>query len=141
MDFQDKQSQPSTTMHLQTATTVKPANAAGALETVPERIREIAMMRGLGYSFREIADEFCVTPQAISLMLARHKKSVKSLRGAAELTVLSSRAANALGRLKVRSREEARRMDVIGSLKGTRNCGRKTISEIEHWLDQGRGAR
>jgi len=141
MDLQDKQHESSTNMHLQTSTIDKPANGTGALETVPERIREIAMMRGLGYSFREIADEFCVTPQAVSLMLARHKKTVKSLRGAAELTVLSSRAANALGRLKVRSREEARRMNVVESLRGTRNCGRKTISEIEHWLDEGQSAQ
>lgn len=141
MDFQDKQNQPSTTMHLQTATIEKPTHAVGALETVPERIREIAMMRGLGYSFRQIADQFCVTPQAVSLMLARHKKTVKSLRGATELTTLSSRAANALGRLNVRNREEARRMNVIESLKGARNCGRKTLSEIEHWLDEGQSAQ
>lgn len=128
------------TMHLQTATVDKPNAVQSALDAVPERIREIAMMRGLGYSFRQIAEEFSVTPQAISLMLSRHKKTVKSLRGATELTTLSSRAANALGRLNVRNREEARRKDVVASLKGSRNCGRKTISEIEHWLDEGRSS-
>ena len=137
MDPTDTQNEPSETMHLQTAVLDQPSKTHSALETVPERIREIAMMRGLGYSFRQIADQFCVTPQAVSLMLSRHKKTVKSLRGATELTTLSSRAANALGRLNVRNREEARRMNVIQSLKGSRNCGRKTISEIEHWLDEG----
>ena len=129
-------------MHLQTTAMMDRPNPSNpTLDTVPERIREIAMMRGLGYSFRQIADQFCVTPQAVSLMLARHKKTVKSLRGATELTNLSSRAANALGRLNVRNREEARRMNVIQSLKGARNCGRKTISEIEQWLDEGQSAQ
>lgn len=97
------------------------------------------MLRGLGYAFREIARQYNVTPQAVSLMLSRHKKSIKSLRGAKELAVLSSRAVNALGRLGITSREEARRRNALELLKGARNCGRKTINEIEHWLDQGKG--
>lgn len=141
MDPTDTPNKPSETMHLPVATVDRASKARPALENVPERIREIAMMRGLGYSFRQIAEEFYVTPQAVSLMLSRHKKTVKSLRGATELTTLSSRAANALGRLNVRNREEARRMNVIESLKGSRNCGRKTISEIEHWLDEKRIAQ
>lgn len=124
-------------MHLQTELIDSPNPGNPALEGVPERIREIAMMRGLGYSFRQIAEQFCVTPQAISLMLSRHKRSLKSLRGATELTNLSSRAANALGRHHIRSREEARRMNVVELLKDARNCGRKTISEIERWLEDG----
>jgi transposase len=138
MDYPEKQHQPAIEMHLQTSS---PTHANPVLENVPERIREIAMMRGLGYSFRQIAEHFCVTPQAVSLMLARHKATVKSLRGATELTTLSSRAANALGRHRIRSREEARRRDAIALLKGSRNCGRKTISEIERWLDEGTVAR
>ena len=108
------------------------------VETVPQRVREIAMLRGLGYSFREIARQYHVTPQAVSLMLARHKKTVKLLRGATELTVLSSRAVNALGRLGLVSREEARRSNALELLKSARNCGRKTLAEIEHWLDGGK---
>ena len=92
------------------------------------------MLRGLGYSFREIARQYHVTPQAISLMLSRHKKSAKSLRRATELTVLSSRAVNALGRLKILNREEARRRNALELLTGARNCGRKTLVEIEQWL-------
>jgi len=125
-------------MHLQTPS---PTQTNPVLDNVPERIREIAMLRGLGYSFRQIAEHFCVTPQAVSLMLARHKATVKSLRGATELTTLSSRAANALGRHHIRSREEARRRGAIALLNGSRNCGRKTISEIERWLDEGTGDR
>ncbi len=106
------------------------------VEPVPQRVREIALLRGLGYSFREIARQYHVTPQAISLMLSRHKKSAKSLCKATDLTVLSSRAANALGRLRIANRDEARRCNALELLKGARNCGRKTLAEIEHWLDE-----
>jgi hypothetical protein len=78
------------------------------VEPVPQRVREIAMLRGLGCSFREISRQYHVTPQAISLMLSRHKKCAKSLCKATELTVLSSRAVNALGRFRIGSREEGR---------------------------------
>lgn len=105
------------------------------VESVPQRIREIAMLRGLGYSYREISDQYHVTPQAVSLMLSRHRKGVESLRNATELTTLSSRAVNALGRLGIVSREEARRRNALELLKGASNCGRKTLAEIEHWLD------
>ena len=43
------------------------------------------MLRGLGYSFREIGKQFSVTPQAVSLMLSRHRRSLKSLGTAVEL--------------------------------------------------------
>ena len=104
------------------------------VEPVPHRVREIAMLRGLGYSFREIARQYHVTPQAISLMLSRHKKNAKSLCKATDLTVLSSRAVNALGRLKIFSREEARKCHAMELLKGARNCGRKTLEEIAAWI-------
>lgn len=128
-------------MHLQNDTVDRPNPAVCALENVPERVREIAMMRGLGYSFRQIGEQFCVTSQAVSLMLSRYKKTAIPLGGATELSTLSPRAANALGRLHVHSREEARRMNVLGRLKGARNCGPKTIAEIEHWLDERRSAQ
>lgn len=101
---------------------------------VPWRIREIAMLRGLGYTFREIAGPLGVSPQAVSLMLSRFRRSEKSLRGAIELGSLSPRAVNALGRLGIRSRAEARDCSVLERLKGTRNCGRKTIEEIKKWI-------
>ena len=114
-------------------------STSNQLDAVPQRIREIAMLRGLGYSFRQIAQQFSVTPQAISLMLSRHRKSLKSLRGALELSNLSARAVNALGRHGIRTREEARHQSVLGLLKNERNCGRKTLEEIEQWLDGGNG--
>jgi predicted transcriptional regulator len=133
--------QQSITMHHQTADlTVSATNSpSNHLDAVPQRIREIAMLRGLGYSFRQIAQEFSVTPQAVSLMLSRHRKTLKSLRGAFELNNLSARAVNALGRHGIRTREEARRQSVLEMLKNERNCGRKTLGEIEQWLDGGNG--
>lgn len=102
---------------------------------VPWRIREIAMLRGLGYSYREIARPLGVTPQAVSIMLSRHRRSIKSLRGAMELGNLSCRAVNALARHGIRTREEARRHDALSLLKNARNCGSKTIDEIRSWID------
>jgi hypothetical protein len=104
-----------------------------ALAEVPERVRQIAMMRGLGYSYREIAGPFSVTPQAVSLMLMRHRRSLKSLRGAMELSALSPRAVNVLGRHGIRTREQARQANVLERLAGERNCGRKTMGEIARW--------
>ena len=106
------------------------------LGEIPERVRQIAMMRGLGYSYREIAGPFSVTPQAVSLMLTRHRRSLKSLRGAMELTALSPRAVNALGRHGIRTREQARQARVLERLADERNCGRKTIDEISRWIEE-----
>lgn len=109
---------------------------AAALDGVPQRVREIAMLRGLGYSFREIATPLHVSPQAVSLMLSRHRRALHSLRGAMELSNLSARAVNALGRHGIHTREEARRRDVLALLKNARNCGRKTLEEIAQWIGE-----
>lgn len=128
------------TMHLQSEQLAAPAaGLTSNLDAVPQRIREIAMLRGLGYSFRQIAEQFSVTPQAVSLMLSRHRRTIKSLRGALELRNLSPRAVNALGRHGIRTRDQAREKDVVALLKGERNCGRKTLEEITHWLDGDNG--
>lgn len=110
------------------------------VDPVPQRVREIAMLRGLGYTFREIARQYNVTPQAISLMLARHRRAMGSLRGSLELSHLSARAVNALGRHGIRSREEAIRVNVLNLLKSARNCGRKTLDEISEWIGQNAGS-
>ena len=108
--------------------------ASDTIESLPQRVREIAVLRGLGYSFREISRQFKVTPQAASLMLSRHRRSLKSLAGSKELTELSARAVNALGRHKISTREQAKRADILQLLRHERNCGRKTFEEIEHWI-------
>jgi len=104
------------------------------LDEVPERVRQIAMMRGLGYSYREIAGSFSVTPQAVSLMLMRHRRALKTLRGAMELSALSPRAVNVLGRHGIRTREQARQANLLERLANERNCGRKTSDEIARWI-------
>jgi hypothetical protein len=102
---------------------------------LPQRIRDIATLRGLGYTFREISKQFKVTPQAISLMLSRHRRVIKKLRGAVELAGLSPRAVNALGRHGIRSRAAAFEINVLELLKGERNCGNKTLDEIRRWIN------
>jgi hypothetical protein len=106
------------------------------LGEIPERVRQIAMMRGLGYSYREIAGPFSVTPQAVSLMLTRHRRALESLRGAMEFSALSPRAVNVLGRHGIRTREQARQANVLERLAGERNCGRKTMDEIARWMEE-----
>lgn len=69
-------------------------------------MRQIAIMRGLGYSYREIAGLFSVAPQAVSLMLMRNRRSLKSLCGATELSALSRSDVNVLGRHRIRTREQ-----------------------------------
>lgn len=126
-----------TTMHLQSENVAATAMMQSTnLDAVPQRVREIAMLRGLGYSFRQIAEQFSVTPQAVSLMLSRHRHCLRSLRGAVELSNLSARAVNTLGRHGIRSRKQARRHNILQSLAGARNCGRKTIDEIARWMDE-----
>jgi len=117
-------------------TTIQPALHPATLGDIPERVRQIAMLRGLGYSYRQIAGPLQVTPQAVSLMLTRHRRSLKSLRYAMELSSLSARAVNVLGRQGIHTREQARRANVIALLAGERNCGRKTTDEIGRWMAQ-----
>jgi hypothetical protein len=112
------------------------ASRPRTLDEIPERVRQIAMMRGLGYSYREIAGPFSVTPQAVSLMLMRHRRALKSLRGAMELSALSPRAVHVLGRHGIRTREQARQANVLERLAGERNCGRKTMDEIVRWITE-----
>lgn len=118
-----------------TDTTLERSSAA-TLEELPQRIRDIATLRGLGYTFREISKQFEVTPQAISLMLSRHRRGIKKLRGAVELAGLSARAVNALGRHGIRSRTAAFENNVLELLQGERNCGKKTLEEIRRWMDE-----
>ena len=103
-------------------------------DNIPHRVRDIAMLRGLGYSFREIAQQLNITPQAVSLMLARHRRSLVTLKDSMELSNLSARAVNALGRHGVSTLAQAREKNILSLLQGERNCGRKTLEEIERWV-------
>lgn len=105
-----------------------------ALEFSAGRVRDIAALRGLGFSYREIASHYGVTPQAISLLLARSRKQMKAIGGDPELANLSARACAALQRLGVHTREEAIAANVLERLAHARNCGRKTLEEIGDWI-------
>ncbi len=113
------------------------ANDLPSLDALPVRIREIAVLRGLGYSFREIGRRFGVTPQAASVMLARHRRSLDLATRPSGLNNLSGRAANVLGRYGIGSRQEALGRAVLELIGNERNCGRKTIDEIRRWLGNG----
>ena len=112
-------------------------NGLAATEEIPLRVREIAMMRGLGFSFREIGGEFGISPQAVSLMLSRHRRAAKSLGPDSPFRGLSSRAVNVLGRHAIRTRDDARARNIVAVLPQERNCGKKTAEEIERWLAAG----
>lgn len=105
-----------------------------SIDALPERIRVIATLRGLGYTFREIGEQLNVTPQAVSLMLSRHRRALVKLKGAFDFAKLSARAVNVLGRHGIRSRLEANDPDFLLALQRERNCGRKTREEIERWI-------
>jgi len=125
------------TMHQQSEKMATPAASPSLnIDAVPQRVREIAMLRGLGYSFRQISGQFNVTPQAVSIMLSRHRRCLKALRGSIELNHLSPRAVNALARHGISTRDEARRKNAAGLLANSRNCGRKTLAEIEAWMNE-----
>jgi len=114
-----------------------PTAACDVIDAIPVRVRDMATLRGLGYSLREIGGLFGITPQAVSAMLTRYQRSFEDIGNAVELRGLSARAVNALGRHGIRSRDEARRNRALDLLSNERNCGRKTLEEISRWLAQG----
>lgn len=111
--------------------------ASEALNFTAGRVRDVAALRGLGFSYREIAAHYGVTPQAIALLLIRNRRQMKAIGGSPELANLSVRACAALQRLGVRTRREALAGDVLPRLGNARNCGRKTLEEISDWLAAG----
>jgi hypothetical protein len=115
-----------------------PSRVELTLDQLPDRVRDVAALRGLGFTYREIGDHFGLTAQAAAIMLVRHRGQMKRIRSSSDLTGLSPRAANALARLGIRSREHARQFlnlpDHLGTL---RNCGTKTVRELEGWLRVG----
>jgi DNA-binding transcriptional ArsR family regulator len=103
---------------------------------MPSRVREVALLRGLGYTFREIARQLDVSPQAVTHTLSRYRRSAKALEGTAELQGLSARARSFLSDLGISCRAEAHGKDVLMLLRGRANCGRKTLDEIAAWLGE-----
>jgi prepilin-type N-terminal cleavage/methylation domain-containing protein len=111
-----------------------PVSPEQALQFSAGRVRDVAALRGLGFSYREIAKHYGVTPQAISLLLTRNRRQMKAIGGSPELANLSARACSALQRLGVQSRQDALAADVLQRLSHARNCGRKTLEEIADWI-------
>ena len=107
------------------------------LDGIPLFIRNVAAWRGLGFSYRQIAKNHGVSPQAMAVMLAREKARLNAQAEESEFSGLSPRAVNCLGRLGIGSRTAARNMDNLETLlQAQRNCGGKTIREIIRWADQ-----
>lgn len=104
------------------------------LAKLPRRVRDIATLRGLGYTCMEIGRRFAITPQAVSATLARHHRRMGDFDARKDMLELSARAANALSRIGVNSRADAIKRDVFVLLRRERNCGEKTLEEIRIWL-------
>jgi hypothetical protein len=114
-----------------------PPGADDIFAKLPGRVRDIATLRGLGYTCMEIGRRFGITPQAVSATLARHHRHVGDFGQRKEMLELSARAANVLTRIGINTRAEARGRDIFALLRRERNCGEKTIAEIRCWLESG----
>jgi len=112
-----------------------PPDADDIFAKLPGRVRDIATLRGLGYTCMEIGRRFGITPQAVSATLARHHRRVGDFGQRKAMLELSARAVNALTRLGISTRAEARGRDIFTLLRRERNCGEKTIDEIRRWLE------
>ncbi|MEX1114505.1 MAG: hypothetical protein WEB53_04600 [Akkermansiaceae bacterium] len=103
-------------------------------EDLPRRILQIAALRGLGYPLRTIGQNYGVTPQAISVLLARHKAALRAARNHAGRRGLPLRVVNVLGHLRIKDRTVTEWEE---RLRGLRNCGQKAIAEIRAWAADG----
>jgi hypothetical protein len=108
--------------------------AADVLSELPGRVRDIATLRGLGYTCMEIGRRFGITPQAVSATLARYHRRMTDLGARQDMLELSGRAVNALSRIGVNSRADALNRDVFVLLRRERNCGEKTLEQIRRWI-------
>lgn len=116
-----------------------PPGADDVLAKLPGRVRDIATLRGLGYTCVEIGRRFGITAQAVSATLARHHRRIGDFGPGSDLLELSARAANALARVGINSRADTGR-DIFALLRRERNCGEKTLDEIRRWLERGEKA-
>ena len=117
-----------------------PPRPDGALAKLPARVRDIATLRGLGFTCLEIGRRFGITPQAVSATLSRHHRRIDDMKGCPEMSELSGRSVNALSRIGVNSRAEACGRDIFTLLLRERNCGAKSLEEIRRWLERGGAA-
>jgi hypothetical protein len=113
-----------------------PPGAEDILAKLPGRARDIATLRGLGYTCMEIGRRFGITAQAVSATLARHHRRIGDFGAGSEMLELSARAANALTRIGIERRADAHGRDVFALLRRERNCGEKTLEEICRWLER-----
>ena len=114
-----------------------PPGADDILGRLPGRVRDIATLRGLGYTCMEIGRRFGITPQAVSATLARHHRRIGDFGQRQDMLELSARASNALTRIGIESRADVRGRDIFALLRRERNCGEKTLDEIRRWLERG----
>lgn len=114
-----------------------PSPATG-LEISTGRVRDIAALHGLGFSYREIAEHYKVTPQAISLLLIRSKRKIEAIGGVPSMATLSTRAVSALRSIGIYSPQDAQDKEVLLKLQRARNCGKKTLAEVNQWLNSER---
>jgi hypothetical protein len=113
------------------------SGAQDVLVSLPGRVRDIATLRGLGYTCLEIGRRFGITPQAVSATLARYHRRIGDFGQRMDMLELSARASNALTRIGIESRADARGKDIFALLRRERNCGEKTLDEIRRWLERG----
>lgn len=118
------------------ANEISPESQDKTVASLPGRVRDIAALRGLGFTCLEIGRRFGISAQAVSITLARYRHRHDLLDGNGEMLELSSRAANALSRIGVTNRTEGRRSDIFVLLRGQRNCGTRTLEEIRSWLER-----
>lgn len=111
--------------------------AGDVLDLLPGRVRDIATLRGLGFTCLEIGRRFGITPQAVSATLARYHRRIGDFAERKDMLELSGRASNALSRIGVNCRADARSRDIFALLRRERNCGEKTLEEIRRWLTRG----
>ena len=104
---------------------------------LPGRVRDIATLRGLGYTCLEIGRRMDISAQAVSATLARYRRRAGDFGGRREMLELSTRAVNALSRIGIDRRADVRGRDIFALLARQKNCGEKTLEEIRRWLDHG----
>lgn len=69
-------------------------------------------------------------------MFTRHRRSLKSQRGATDLLSLWARAVIFLGRYSIRVRAKARQSELLERLAREHICGRKAVDAMARWVEK-----